>query len=360
VVGAAVFAVELPSVARLLLWAILVAANTVCAWASAAPEHARVTLTYELQEAPASCPDEATFRGLVSARLGYDPFVTAGALALTVDFRRRGNEAVGRLNLTGENREKRGERTLRAGADDCFELATSMALIAAVAVDPDAVKAHAQSESSTATPETSPPPPAPPKVEPKPVDRSPPPVHAPLPPPAVVDQFERGVRVELGAVLPVGIVPAPRGGIRAGATADIGAWSIGAEGAFLFPSSRDSAYGEISAYVLSASLVACAHPVASESWLLSFCAVGSVGALRSTAARVTRPVAATDLFATTGPRIAAVVMLSRAVGLGAHAEMPVTLSRVHLHIDDGGQRREVWAQSPVGFLGGLSLVARFQ
>jgi hypothetical protein len=359
VVGAAAFAVELASVARLLLWAILVAANTVCAWASAAPEHARVTLTYERQEAAASCPDEATFRDLVAARLGYDPFVTAGALALTVDFRRRGNEVIGRLNLIGENHEKRGERTLRAGADDCFELATSMALITAVAVDPDAARAKAQSETSTTTPETSPAR-APPKVESKRVEQRPTPVHAPQPPLTVVDQFERGVRVELGAVLPVGIVPAPRGGVRAGAAADIGAWSIGAEGAFLFSSSRDSAYGEISAYVLSASLVPCAHPVASESWLLSFCAVGSVGALRSTAARVTRAEAATDLFATAGPRVAAVVMLSRAFGLGAHAEMPVTLSRVHLHIDDGGQRREVWAQSPVGFLGGLSLVARFQ
>jgi hypothetical protein len=359
VVGAARFAVELVSVARLLLWAALVAANTVCAWASAAPEHARASLTYERQEAAASCPDEATFRGLVSARLGYDPFVTAGALALKVDFRRRGNEVVGRLNLTGENREKRGQRTLRALANDCFELATSMALIAAVAVDPDAVKARAHSEGSTAALEDSPPPPAPPRVNPKPVDRRPTPV-APLPPLTVVDRFERGVRVELGPVLPVGIVPAPRGGVRAGATVDIGAWSIGAEGAFLFPSSRDSAYGQISAYVLSGSLVPCAHPVASENWLLSFCAVGSLGALRSTAARVTRAETATDLFATAGPRVAAVVMLSRAVGLGAHADMPVTLSRVHLYIDDGGQRREVWAQSPVGFLGGVSLVARLQ
>jgi len=360
VVCAAAFAVELASVARVLLWATFVATNTVCAWASGAPEHASVTLTYQLQDAPASCPDEATFRGLVAARLGYDPFVTAGALALTVDFRRRGNEVVGRLNLMGEN-EKRGERTLRAGSDDCFELATSMALIAAVAVDPDAVRARAGSESSPPTPETSPAAPVPPKVESKPVDRRPTRSKAPPPAPAAaVDRFESGVRLELGAVLPVGIVPAPRGGVRTGATVDVGAWSIGVEGSFLFPSSRDSSYGEVSAYVLSGSLVPCAHPIASESWVLSFCAVGSLGAMRSTAARVTRAEAATDLFATVGPRVAMVALLSRTVGLGISADVPVTLSRVHLHIEDAGQRQEVWAQSPVGFVGGLSLVARFQ
>jgi hypothetical protein len=51
-------------------------------------------------------------------------------------------------------------------------------------------------------------------------------------------------------------------------------------------------------------------------------------------------------------------MLSSAFGLGAFAEVPFTLSRVHLRIEDSGESHEVWAQSPVGFLGGLSLVAR--
>ena len=140
----------------------------------------------------------------------------------------------------------------------------------------------------------------------------------------------------------------------------MGFWSIGVEGAFLFPSSRESPYGDVSAYVLSGSLVPCAHPVASERWLLSFCVIGSLGAMRSTAAEVTRAAPATDLFATVGPRAAVVVMMSRAFGLGLSADVPVTLSRVHLHIDDRGQPHKVWAQSPVGFIGGLSLVVRLQ
>jgi hypothetical protein len=326
-----------------------------CGVASAA-EHASVTLAYKRQEAAATCPDEATFRGLVAARLGYDPFVADGALALSVDFRRRGNEVIGRLNLSDKAGEKRGERTLRAESSDCFELATSMALIAAVAVDPDAVRAQAKSAEPEKMPPATPVE-RPPTVAPKPAAR-PPPRRAPGPPPEV-DRFERGVRLDLGGLLPVGIVPAPRGGVRAGVTVDIGSWSIGAEGAFLFPSSHESSFGEVSAYVLGGSLVPCVHPIGSESWLLSFCVAGSLGAIRSTALKVTRAEAATDLFATAGPRLAVVLMMSKVLGLGASAEVPVTLSRVHLHIEEDGQRREVWAQSPVGFVGGLSLVARF-
>ena len=341
--------------ARVLLGTTAFAAIASCAGNSAA-EHASVTLSYARQDSATSCPDEATFRSLVAARLGYDPFDSSGALQLTVEFQRAGKEVVGRLKLTGKNDEERGQRTLRAGADDCFELATSMALVAAVAVDPDAVQARANAPGAAEKPST-PRKPAPP-VEPPPEPKSP-----PTPPPtAEPDRFDHGVRLELGAVLPVGIVPAPRGGVRVGAALDAASFSIGAECAFLFPSSRDnpSGDGRVSAHVLSGSLVPCAHPLAAETWVIDVCVVGSLGAMRSTASEVTRAAPATDLFATVGPRVAVVVLFSSAFGLGAFAEVPVTLSRVHLRIEDRGEPHEVWAQSPVGFVGGLSLVARLK
>ena len=77
----------------------LVAAATWCA-AATAGERAQVTLTYDRGGATArTCPDEPTFRGLVSARLGYDPFAGAGATALAVSFRPEGRQTVGRLAL---------------------------------------------------------------------------------------------------------------------------------------------------------------------------------------------------------------------------------------------------------------------
>jgi hypothetical protein len=318
-------------------------------------ERARVTLTYSQKDVAQSCPDEATFRSLVAARLGYDPFVADGTLALEVALSRRGKEIVGRLILTGEDRQKRGERTLRSGADECFELATSMALAAAVAVDPEAV----QNLGKPPAPEPKPEPEPSPKPKPPLAPPGPPPRKPPAPPPPA-DDFHRGVRFELGGLLPVGIVPAPRGGVRLGVALDVPTFSIGVEGAFLFPSARDSSFGEVSAYVVHGSLVPCVHPPDLGQVLLNLCVVGSVGAMRSTASGVTRAEPATDLFATVGPRLGSVVMLSRSFGLGAHAEMPFTLSRVHLDIDDGGRRREVWASSRVGFVGGLSLVARLR
>jgi len=323
-------------------------------------EHASVTLSYSGAKAAATCPDEATFRGLVAARLGYDPFDGAGVRTLAVGFERRGNEVVGRLALSGNDEGKRAERTLRARADECFELATSMALVAAVAVDPDASAGPAP-EPTPAPTAPAPASKAPPATEPAPSRASPLP---PVQPDAETRPApsERSVRLELGALLPVGVVPALRGGVRAGAGLDFGAWSLDAEGAFLFPGSRQNSLGggEVSAFVVTGSLVPCVDPLGAGTWGLDLCAAGSLGVLRSTAHHVTRADPTSNLHATVGPRLALRVMLSRAVGLGASADVPVALSRTHLSIEESGVRREVWAQPPVGFIGAVSLVARLK
>lgn len=73
----------------------------------AAAEPARVSLTYVRKDAAANgCPDEPTFRTLVIARLGYDPFDKTGPLALRVEFRPQGTEIAGSLLLSGNPGEK--------------------------------------------------------------------------------------------------------------------------------------------------------------------------------------------------------------------------------------------------------------
>lgn len=340
---------------RLLGWATLLVVSAASVSALAV-ERAQVTLTYTQKGVPeSSCPDEATFRGLVSARLGYDPFVENGSLTLDVELTRRGKEMVGRLVLTGDDEQKRGERSLRAGSDECFELATSMALAAAVAVDPDAVR-----NLGKPTPPEEPVPPPNEQKKPPPPKPTPLPPPPPPPPPPDANGFDNGVRLELGGVVPVGIVPATRGGVRLGAALDAGHWSLGLEGAYLFPSSRENEYGAVSAYVLHGSLVPCVHPASLERVLVNFCAVGSLGILRGDASNVARSEPSSDTFATVGPRISGVWMLSEGFGLGAAVDVPVTISRVHLDIEQGGQRHEVWASSRVGLVGGLSLVARLR
>lgn len=161
-------------------------------------------------------------------------------------------------------------------------------------------------------------------------------------------------------LVPFGITPAMRGGARIGVGVDAGLFSLGAEGAVLFPSSEESAYGTVEAHVLAGSLVPCLNAGPGSRVLVSFCGVGTVGGMSSTASRVTRAEPTTDLYATAGPRIALYGLFSRHFGMGLAAEAPIAISRIHLEIDDGGQRREVWASSPVGFIGGLSALLRLE
>lgn len=331
-------------------WAAFIGLSVASASALAI-ERARVTLTYTQKGVPeASCPDEETFRGLVSARLGYDPFVPDGSLALDVELTKKGKEIVGRLVLKGDDDQKRGERSLRSGADECMELATSMALAAAVAVDPDAVQNLGKPEPEPAPPPPAPTPPANPPPKPAPKPRP-----APKPEPPSAD--DSGFHLELAGTFAAGIVPGPTPGVRVGAALDVSRFSLGIEGGYLFSSKKESDSGDVSAEVIHGSLVPCVQP-----FELSFavCVVGSLGVLRGDASNVARSEASSDLFATVGPRLATTIMLTEGFGLGASVDVPVTLSRVHLDIESGGQRREVWASSRVGFVGGLSLVARFR
>ena len=130
-------------------------------------ERATVRLEYVRDDAAATeCPDEATFRTLVEARLGYDPFDGDGSLALRVDLQSRTREIAGSLRLVGENGEPRTERTLRH--EDCFELLSSVALATAIAVDPDAMRAGAVPDSGPPPEPTAAPTSAPPAAEPRP------------------------------------------------------------------------------------------------------------------------------------------------------------------------------------------------
>jgi hypothetical protein len=326
----------------------------------AGAEHASVTLQYSVAEKATSCPDEATFRGLVAARLGYDPFNAAGTRTLVVEFERRGNEVAGSLHLSGENEEKSAERTLRAHPDECFELATSMALVVAVAIDPDATTEPQQGATTGPTD-------APPETEPVPAGEPEPPTAAPPAPPdhprpAAPPPSENSVRLELGALIATGIVPDLTAGVRAGARVDFGTFSLQAEGQFLLPSSREnpSGMGEITAFVIAGSVVPCVDPLFAETFGLDLCAAGSVGVLRSTAVDVTRAEPASDIFATVGPRLSLTLMFSDALGVGASGELPIALTRSHLTIEENGEPNETWAEAPVGFIGGVSLLARLK
>jgi hypothetical protein len=351
--GSAAFALEEKAVMRRSArTAVFATAAVATSAALARAEHTSLTLRYASAKSATSCPDENTFRGLVAARLGYDPFVSAGVRTLTVDFERRGSLVVGRLDLDPDGDSMAVKRTLRTDADDCFELATSMALVVAVAVDPNAGNAPRPAPREEPAP-----PPVPSQAPSSETLATPAP--APAKPTARAERPGHHLRFELGGFLTWGVVPALAPAVRGGVGLDFGTWSVRAEGAFVSAGSRENTAGrgEVSAFAVAGSLVPCVDPIDAESFALELCAVGSVGALRSTAKGVTRAAPTSTLLASLGPRVATIVMFSHVVGVGIAAEAPVALVRARLHIEDAGARNEVWVEPPFGFIFGASFMA---
>jgi hypothetical protein len=138
-----------------------------------------------------------------------------------------------------------------------------------------------------------------------------------------------------------------------------GPWSLGVEAAAFLPSEREQPYGIVSAHALYGSLVPCVHP-GSRSLAVDLCAVVSLGALFSNAEGVAQPRPVTDRYTTVGPRVGITFMVSEVVGVGVSAEAPVPLPRIHLLIDDAGEKREAWASSSVGFIGGATVVLKLR
>ncbi|HMJ10809.1 MAG TPA: hypothetical protein VK524_05350, partial [Polyangiaceae bacterium] len=211
----------------------------VCARARAA-ERARVVLEFARQGAAAQvCPDEGTFRALVGARLGYDPFVSESSLTLRVLLVPRAGGLDGRLALTSEGQLK-GTRTLRSGGDDCYELAASLALASAVAVDPEGALAR---QSGTEAP-----PPVTPPVTPAPaLDRTPAAVPPSAPPPGDTGTA-LGVTIEAGGGASVGMQPGAAPLFRLGARLAGRGWSAGLEGAASLSSEQQATFGTVSAH----------------------------------------------------------------------------------------------------------------
>jgi hypothetical protein len=342
--------------ARTAVFATALVATSATSATIARAEDSSITLTYETAKSATTCPDENTFRGLVAARLGRDPFVSAGVRKLVVEFERLGNQVVGRLDLSGDSDAKAVKRSLRTNAEECFELATSMALVVAVAIDPSALTGSTPAGTTPKPAEPSAPPPKTPEPEARATATPAPETPRPPEPP---ESSGGKLRFELGGLVAVGVVPATAAGARAGAGLDFGTWSVHVGGTFVSARSRDNpgGTGRVSAFALAGSVAPCVDPVDADSVGLELCAVGAVGALRSTARGVTRAAPTSTLLASLGPRIATIVMFSEILGVGVAAEAPIALSRARLYIEDGGVRNEVWAQPPVGFVLGASLVA---
>jgi hypothetical protein len=306
-----------------------------------AGEPGGLRLTYATPD-DARCPDEASFRNLVAARLGHDPFVATGPDAVRVAVARDRGRLHGRVEVTRSGQAPSSARELSGEADKCEALAAALATTLAIALDP--MRAPAP------VPPPAPPPaastvviveqaPAPPPEPPRP--------NAPAASPTPIVVF--GVA---GGVASVAAAPSFTLGGEIGLGVRVRAFSILAAGraeATPGPVRVDSG-DRLQAAILSGSLAPCAHL---GGW--SGCAFARVGAFQGYAPDVVSPSLGTTVFASVGARVGYSLVLSRALALRPTLEGALPIVRTSLVID----KSVVWTAPPASAGAGLALLVYF-
>jgi hypothetical protein len=275
------------------LWVLAAALSWACGASAAASAH----LVYVRGPGAESCPSEASIRGAVTARLGYDPFFPWAHDTLFVEVTGLRGAFRVELKLIDEGNFQRGVREITVKAVACAGVLDAMALTMSLAIDPASVIGASSSSAPQVAPapEPTPPSPAPPLASaPSPDTRSPapapssqggapalsiantpsstPPDSGALAPSSTSRRVQ--ARMALRATGSAGVAPSA----TVGATALVGlrwrALSVDLEERFDLPSkgSTDLPNVRVVSWLVATSVVPCLHlgPVFG-------CAVGSVG-----------------------------------------------------------------------------------
>ena len=324
---------------------LLMLVTEASAW-GAPREHAVVHLSYTREVGAEQCPDEASLREAVLARLGYDPFDDEAPRVLRARVRRSphavGGSLVAHIELRDATGAVQGERNLQGAGSDCTELATAMAIAISLGIDP-----LSATEPRAPTP---PPPAAAPVASNPPVEHAEssehdPPARAEPPPPAPPSP-PLHARFGIGGMLSWGISPAvPSVGGAVDAGLRRGAWSIDLEGAGSWaPTATDAALGVgVKSSLALASVAPCLH----ISWGVG-CVLGGVGSWSATGV-VRSPESGNALFADAGVRLGVEVPIARRFFAQFHADGLATLTHVAYHLD--GQT--AWNSPPLSASLGL-------
>ncbi len=253
--------------------------------------------------ADAACPNEASFRAEIRARTDRVRFATGPEPRHFVVRIRRGDDGfVGRLEIASPD----GGVTDRSfSGADCALVASSLALVAAVAIDPHASVAprpppSAQPVAATTQPR---PPPTPPPASPSP---PPEPELAPAAPPQRPTEPPLGWAAGLGLAVTAG--PAPSALISPTAFGEVAwpaerLWSptlrlhvLGAATGVTSPSVDEARFRWLAARL---ELCPLRWPLG-EGWTLGPCALGELGVLGAEGRAVAHPDTATRLWAALG------------------------------------------------------------
>lgn len=317
--------------ASVLVGSLACAAALLGAPATASAEPARAVLAYEVAEGVPGCPTRGELVDAVAARLGYDPFAASGSprgaepRPLVVTIARGGGRdgLVGTLVLGAT-----GRREVRSTS--CRELVDTLAVAAAIGLDPESFE----------RPAVAPPAPEPPPTPPPPPEAAAPPPR-PLEPPPPAPSTSR-VALWLGPLGSVGDTPSPTVGLALGAALRLGPrFGVGLEASTTWPSAvrvGTGGRGRAEAFVASLAGLGCLHVAVAFG-----CARASAGVLAASGSEVSAPEDAASPWAALGLRVGAHLPLGRVAFVGLHADADAPLVRVALRVDG----RELWQASPV-------------
>ena len=304
-----------------------------------------VHLDYDRQAGAAACPDDATIRAGVRSRLGYDPFSDQANDRMRVTLRESGHVLEARIELTDAQGNLRAERRLISHSRDCAELASSVELAMAIAIDP-LVTAPAPTEEK-------PLPDGAPTKEMRQVPDRGTSAEATTTPAATGSSPSRPLlkRVEAGIIGAFGWLPAANLGLRASVGLQGELLSLNIEARADLPASKSLRVGEASAWLLAGSLVPCVHARAA-----SACALATLGAMHvAGGGGLENPRHATLPYLALGVRAAALLPLTPAVSLAVHGDLTTPVTETRLTVGS----EVVWSSPTVAIALGLGVAYRF-
>jgi len=296
-----------------------------------------VRLLYEQRPGTEGCPGADAIRRVVSGHLGRDPFDLASPRVLLARIEVTAGGLRARILLREGDRIV-GERDLAARGSDCGELASSLTLAIALAIDPLVTLPKTVADAG-ALPIPPGAPPAPPVAA---VDKR---ASEPV---AIVDgRAKKAVfRLGLGAHGATGVLPAPAAGPAVSASLRRGRASLWLDMRWDLAPSRALEAGELGGTAVLGALAGCAHLAR-----VGACGVVAAGALRVWGADLGEAIdGRTRPLVHAGPRLAVDLASWGPVSLLAHAELLVALTRTTVEVDN----RPVWTTPRASAGGGIS------
>ena len=329
------------------------AATCMLVGASAAA-HPSTQLRYNRGVGAESCPDDEGMRSLLVARLGYDPVTAEADERIVASIVRDESHARlrGRVEVHDAAGKLQGKRELSSAQNDCTELASSMALAIAIAIDP--LSLSRPTPPKTATDERRDKPAAPnatADVAATPDASSAPRVETPSPSPeknAPLDTLH--LRTGAGVVVAAGNAPSPTVGAGVLVGVGIRALSIDLEGRLDTSAAQSAPRGEVTSSLQLLTLAPCLHIGVAFG-----CGLASAGRLHAASHGVDLPADDASLYAAFGGRLGAEWFFSRALGARAHIDVLASPTRITLLVNE----RAVWSMPTFSGLLGADLLAKF-